>query len=147
MVVVLGNHEAMNLLGDNRYTSAGEYAAFVDGQSVSRRDRVFELNKATIEAEYRAKDPKIAVDAIRQQWIAATPLGWVEHKLAWQQTGELGKWATHNPAVVKIERDDLRPRRSQRRICRARHRRDQSRASPRRWRLPTIARPPSLAPR
>jgi len=103
VVVVLGNHEAMNLLGDNRYTSAGEYAAFVDGQSVSRRDRVFELNKATIEAEYRAKDPKIPVDAIRQQWIAATPLGWVEHKLAWQQTGELGKWATHNPAVVKIE--------------------------------------------
>lgn len=102
VVFVLGNHEAMNLLGDNRYTSPGEYAAFVDSQSVARRDRVFELNKAAIEAEYRAKDPKIAPDAIRQQWLAATPLGWVEHKLAWQPTGELGKWATHNPVVVRI---------------------------------------------
>ena len=41
VIVVLGNHEAMNLIGDNRYTTAGEYAAFADAQSaaaaVSRR--------------------------------------------------------------------------------------------------------------
>ena len=33
VVVVLGNHEAMNLLGDYRYTTPGEYAAFVDDRS------------------------------------------------------------------------------------------------------------------
>src|SRR6478672_2737007 len=38
VIVVLGNHEAMNLLGDNRYTTAGEYAAFADSQSAARRD-------------------------------------------------------------------------------------------------------------
>ena len=31
-----------------------------------------------------------------------TPLGWVEHRAAWAPTGELGRWATGNPAVVKI---------------------------------------------
>src|SRR5215210_7017798 len=37
VIVVLGNHEAMNLLGDNRYTTPGEYAAFVDDRSPARR--------------------------------------------------------------------------------------------------------------
>ncbi|WP_344698495.1 metallophosphoesterase [Sphingomonas limnosediminicola] len=102
VVVVLGNHEAMQLLGDFRYTTPGEYAAFVDDQSAARRDRVYELNKAAIEAAAHAKDPKLTPEAIRAQWLAETPLGWVEHKLAWAPSGELGKWAARNPAVVKI---------------------------------------------
>jgi hypothetical protein len=102
VVVVLGNHEAMNLLGDFRYTTPGEFAAFADSESTARRDRVFDLNKAAITAAYRAKDPKLSEAQVRQAWIAATPLGWVEHKLAWQPSGELGRWATRNPAVVKI---------------------------------------------
>jgi hypothetical protein len=102
VIVVLGNHEAMNLLGDYRYTTPGEYSAFTDDQSAARRDRVYELNQASIEAAYRAKDPKLSSDAIKQQWMAATPLGWVEHKLAWAPSGELGKWAEHNPAVAKV---------------------------------------------
>jgi len=40
-IVVLGNHEAMNLIGDNRYTAPGEYAAFADSQSAARRDRFY----------------------------------------------------------------------------------------------------------
>jgi hypothetical protein len=103
VVVVLGNHEAMNLLGDNRYTTPGEYAAFADSQSGTRRDRVYALNRAAVEAAARATDPKLTDDAIRQAWMAQHPLGWVEHRLAWQASGELGKWATGNPAVVKID--------------------------------------------
>jgi hypothetical protein len=102
VVVILGNHEAMNLLGDNRYTTAGEYAAFVDSGSTARRDRVYQVNQARFEAGYHATDAKLTGDAIKQAWIAAHPLGWVEHRLAWQPNGELGKWATSNPAVAKI---------------------------------------------
>ena len=100
--VILGNHEAMNLLGDNRYTTAGEFAAFVDSGSAARRDRVYELNGPRIEAAFRQKDPKLTADAIRQAWMAEHPLGWVEHKLAWGPTGELGQWAANNPAILKI---------------------------------------------
>jgi Calcineurin-like phosphoesterase len=103
VVVVLGNHEAMNLLGDFRYTTAGEFAAFADNQSAARRDRVWDLNRTAVEAVYRAKDPKLTSDAIRQAWMSSTPLGWVEHKLAWAPSGELGQWAGRNPAVVKID--------------------------------------------
>jgi len=102
VVVVLGNHEAMNLLGDLRYTTPGEFAAFADAQSPGRREAVYEANKAALEAQYRARNPALTPTAIHDAWIAATPLGWVEHRLAWKPTGELGQWATKNPAIAKI---------------------------------------------
>jgi hypothetical protein len=101
-VVLLGNPEAMNLLGDYRYTTPGEFAAFADRDSASRRDRVYDVNRAKIEAAYRAKDASLTPQQIRQAWNVATPLGWVEHKMAWSPSGELGQWASQNPAVVKI---------------------------------------------
>jgi hypothetical protein len=100
--VILGNHEAMNLLGDNRYTTPGEYAAFADSQSAARRDRVYEANRAKLEAAYHAQNPLITPEQVRAQWIAEHPLGWVEHRIAWSPQGELGKWATANPAILKI---------------------------------------------
>lgn len=100
--IVLGNHEAMNLLGDNRYTTAGEYAAFADSQSAARRNRVYEANRVALEAAFRVQDPRLTAEQIKAKWIAEHPLGWVEHRLAWGPTGELGKWATANPAILKI---------------------------------------------
>jgi hypothetical protein len=102
VVVVLGNHEAMNLLGDNRYTTAGEYAAFADDQSEARRNRVYEANRAQTEAFYHSKEPALTADQIRAKWMADHPLGWVEHRLAWSPSGEPGRWATGNPAILKI---------------------------------------------
>ena len=102
VIVVLGNHEAMMVLDDTRYTTAGEYAAFVDGQSASRRDRAYDLNKDRLEAFYRAQDPKITPEQVRAKWMAEHPLGWLEHKLAWAPSGELGQWAAKNAAIVKI---------------------------------------------
>lgn len=100
--VILGNHEAMNLLGDNRYTTAGEYAAFADSRSAERRDRVYEVNRASLEAAYRAANPNLTPEQIKAKWMAEHPLGWVEHRLAWGPQGELGKWAGANPAILKI---------------------------------------------
>src|SRR5205823_80846 len=54
------------------------------------------------EAADRAQDPKITPVQVRAKWMAGHPLGWVEHRLAWGPTGELGQWAARNPAVVKI---------------------------------------------
>ena len=100
--VVLGNHEAMNLIGDNRYTTPGEYAAFVDAQSGARRDRVYEANRAQLEAFYKTQNPAVTPEQVRATWMAEHPLGWVEHKLAWSPSGDLGKWATRNPAILKL---------------------------------------------
>lgn len=103
VVLLLGNHEAMNLLDDYRYTTPGDFAAFADAGSSARRDKIYELNRAAIEAAYRTKDPALTADQVRAAWLKVTPLGWVEHKIAWSPAGELGKWAARNPAVARID--------------------------------------------
>src|SRR5206468_5061057 len=97
VLVVLGNHEAMNLLGDFRYTTAGEFAAMTDSLSAERRDQVYAANRSKIEAAYHAHDPAMTSDQVRQKWIDEHPLGWVERRAAWEPSSELGKWATANP--------------------------------------------------
>ena len=100
--VVLGNHEAMNLIGDDRYTTPGEYAAFADAQSAARRDKVYEANRSKLEAAAHVATPAATPDQIRTAWMTEHPLGWVEHRLAWGPSGDLGKWAASNPAILKI---------------------------------------------
>ena len=102
VIALVGNHEAMNMIGDLRYVHAGEYRAFADGDSKARRDRIYEANRAAIEAAYRARDPKLTEVAIRDDWLKATPLGMLEHQVAWAPGGEIGKWMVGNPAVVKL---------------------------------------------
>ena len=102
VVVLLGNHEAMNLVGDFRYTTPGEYAAFVDSRSVARRERLYMASRQRLEAAARTIDAKALPSQVRDQWLARTPLGWVEHQQAWSPHGDLGRWAARNPAVVQI---------------------------------------------
>jgi hypothetical protein len=99
VIVVLGNHEAMNLLGDFRYTTPGEFAAFADDRSPARREQLY----IAIRQKLEAANPKLLPSVVREEWINAHPLGWIEHKQAWSPSGELGRWATRNPAVVKID--------------------------------------------
>jgi len=102
VIVLVGNHEAMNMIGDLRYVDPGEYRAFADRDSKARRDRVYEANRAAIEAAYHARDPTMSPAAIRDAWMTTTPLGMLEHQLAWRPDGEIGKWIVTNPAVVKL---------------------------------------------
>ena len=103
VVVLMGNHEAMQVIGDDRYVTPGEYAAFTDRQSKARRDAAYTANAKAIIDYYHIKDPSLAsLKAIRERWIPDTPLGKVEHDTAWAPTGELGRWVATLPAVARL---------------------------------------------
>ena len=102
VIVLMGNHEAMQVIGDYRYVTPGEYAAFADRQSKARRDEAYTAHAKVIVDYYHAKDATLSPKAIRAMWIADTPLGKVEHNTAWAPAGELGRWVATLPAVAKV---------------------------------------------
>lgn len=89
---LIGNHEAMNLYGDLRYTTPGEFAAFRTGQSAEIREAFWE------------REPKAPSggDAARQKWDAEHPLGWFEHRVEFGPKGKYGKWIRSHQVAVKI---------------------------------------------
>jgi len=102
VITLVGNHEAMNMTGDLRYTVPADFAAYVTPNSAALRERLYQARKNEIEAKYRAKDRNMSASAIHDAWIAATPLGWVEQRLAWAADGDVGRWVDHNPAVALV---------------------------------------------
>ena len=94
--VLIGNHEAMNLVGDLRYVSAGEYAAFAAEESGDERERWFEVY-----AEKRNADGN-SVEVQRKLFDQRYPQGYFAHRRAFSTSGKYGKWLLDKPLVVVI---------------------------------------------
>lgn len=104
VIVLVGNHEAMNMIGDLRYVTPEEFEAFADRKSADRRGTFYEQHRAAIEAAARAAPggAQMQPQDIKAAWLHKTPLGWVEHRIAWSPIGEIGRWVSSLPAVVRI---------------------------------------------
>jgi hypothetical protein len=101
VVVLLGNHEVMNLIGDLRYVAPEAYAEFADAGSEKRRRQAYrqymdwrkrrtnQLGEAT--PAFTPED--------ESQWLAAHPPGFLEHREAFGPRGKYGKWLRDHRAV------------------------------------------------
>ena len=94
--VLIGNHEAMNLVGDLRYVSSSEYAAFADEETAAERERWFqEFARARAPAD---QTPEGLATVFRQKF----PPGFFAHRRAFGSDGKYGAWLLAKPAIVVI---------------------------------------------
>jgi hypothetical protein len=102
---LIGNHEAMNMYGDLRYVSPGEFEAFVTRNSEKLRDRVFEVSMQNLSAADPSAFSSLP-ENYRETWNKQHPLGWVEHRQAWDPAwnpdGEYAKWVMSKKVAVKV---------------------------------------------
>lgn len=100
--LLIGNHEAMNMIGDLRYVHPGEYAALTNSRSDQLRDAYYQATVEWIKETTLPEAMPVFDDAYRKEWNTKYPLGYVEHRRIWDKNGEFGKWVRQHNSVVKI---------------------------------------------
>jgi len=94
--VLIGNHEVMNLVGDLRYVSKAEYAAFAEDELAEEREREF-----SVFAEQRISG-EVDPAAVRTIFDQKHPAGFFAHRHAFSADGQYGKWLLSKPVVIVI---------------------------------------------
>ncbi len=102
--VLIGNHEAMDIYGDLRYTTPEEFQEFADNRSRAVRQAFYEDQVAELKKQAEAEGKTFeADDAWRKKWELEHPLGWVEQRFAYGPNGKYGKWIRSHNVVITID--------------------------------------------
>jgi Calcineurin-like phosphoesterase len=104
VIVLLGNHEVMNLMGDLRYVTPEIYASFVGPQSNSRRESLYDAYLKLIAGQAetaRRGGIDVPQPDAREAWMAEHPAGFVEYVEAFGLRGRYGSWLRRKPVVFR----------------------------------------------
>ncbi|MGB5257073.1 MAG: metallophosphoesterase [Woeseiaceae bacterium] len=93
--VVIGNHESMNMIGDLRYVSKAEYAAFASDESAAERDKWFEKYAKRYAGSSSAND-------LRDKFEAQFPAGFFALRRAFRPDGTYGAWLLSKPVIMVV---------------------------------------------
>lgn len=98
VVVLLGNHEAWNLLGDLQDASPKAFASFMEDDSDDRR------LEAAREHRRWANRQRENLSSVKDEesWLEAHPPGFVEYLEAIGPGRRYGRWLRSLPAVAKV---------------------------------------------
>lgn len=100
--LLIGNHEMMNIMGDLRYVTPGEYEAFREKDSEKKLKAFFDqlLERQIFDAVMAEKE--LTEEQVYEEWLKTHPPGFVEHRIAWGLGGEYFKKIIGMPSLVKI---------------------------------------------
>ena len=103
VVVLFGNHEAMNVFGAWRDVSPEAYAAFAGPDSAERRQESWQrfVRWSARQARARHETPPSLGAVERAEFERRFPLGFVEYAEALGPEGRYGKWLRTLPVVAR----------------------------------------------
>ncbi len=105
VVVLLGNHEAMNILGELRDVNYLAYQTFAGPDAEAHQREGFAAHVAWRNQRAKAvgSDEFLPDETYREEWLAAHPLGWEEYVEAMGPDGVYGKWLRTLPVAVTVD--------------------------------------------
>jgi len=95
--MVIGNHEIMNVVGDLRYVTAAEIAAFAGDETKKQRQKGY--NAFAKSQAARQMDRGERKDAFDEEF----PPGWFAHRQAFSPDGEYGAWILSKPVLLELD--------------------------------------------
>ena len=102
VIVLLGNHETMNLMANTRDTTPALLASFATPGSETRREEAYDTYVALL-ADRAAVLGPLAQDPLpRADWMEAHPPGFLEYMDALGPDGTYGRWLRAKPVVVQV---------------------------------------------
>jgi tetratricopeptide (TPR) repeat protein len=101
--VLIGNHEAMNIVGILDLVSDEEIKSYVTRDSRRLRDAAFERFYEERRKEAKEKEETLADKSVlKAEFEAKYPLGVLEHRQAFSASGRYGKWLRGKNAAIRV---------------------------------------------
>lgn len=103
-IILMGNHEMMNMMGDLQSVTIDDYTSFADDRSEQRRAEAFNdyLDYVEKRADRLGMTPIGSEETeIEALWMAQHPPGFVEHREAFSPRGKYGQWLRALPTVAR----------------------------------------------
>jgi hypothetical protein len=103
VLVLLGNHEAMNLLGVTRDATPAIYARFADPNSPRRMDAAWaDYQKLREGLAAKGQAVPAVLGATRDAFERMHPPGYIEYREALGPRGRFGRWLRDKPVVTSL---------------------------------------------
>jgi hypothetical protein len=99
---LLGNHEAMNMLGETRDATPAIFATFADAESGQRRERADATYVRIMTARSAQVGGGIVQVESKDEWLAQRPPGYLEYREAFGPRGRYGRWLRGTDAVALV---------------------------------------------
>ncbi|MCI0352383.1 MAG: metallophosphoesterase [Acidobacteriales bacterium] len=104
VLVLLGNHEVMNIAGDLRYVTPQNFLSFAGKDAEKRRKSAYRqwLDWRKQRAEFLKQPAPPETPALEAEWMSQHPPGYFEQREAFSPSGKYGKWLRSKPAIARV---------------------------------------------